>query len=75
MAITRRRPTDSRSTRKCPHTPPCPDATDPSQLAAVIIGVDPEREWWLLCNGLAVFDSSGYLFALSRSDLEHQNAA
>jgi hypothetical protein len=75
MAITRRRPTNSRPARKCPYTPPCPVATDPSRLAAVIIGVDSDREWWLLCNGLTVFDSSGYLFALSRSDLEQQNAA
>jgi len=75
MAMTRHYPTDLGPKRKCPHTPPCPAATDPSRLAAVIIGVDAGREWWLLCNGLTVFDSSGYLFALSRSDLEDQNAA
>jgi uncharacterized protein DUF5999 len=75
MAITRRRATDLRPARKCPHTPPCSAATDPGRLAAVIVGSDPGREWWLLCNGLTVFDSSGYLFALSHSDLDHRNAA
>jgi hypothetical protein len=75
MVAAQRRTPDSRPARKCPHTPPCPAANEPSRLAAVIVGVDPEREWWLLCNGLTVFDGSGYLFVLSRSDLDHRHAA
>ena len=62
-------------TRECSHTPTCPAATEPGRLAAVIIGADPERRWWLLCNGLVVFDDTGYLVTLGRSDLTRRNAA
>jgi Family of unknown function (DUF5999) len=65
----------ARAPGRCPHTPTCPSATEPTRLAAVIVGADSERNWWLLCNGVTVFDSSGLLFTLSSSDLDHRSAA
>jgi hypothetical protein len=65
----------ARSARRCPHTPACPAATEPTRLAAIIVGGDSDTGWWLLCNGITVFDGSGLLCVLSRSDLDHRNAA
>jgi hypothetical protein len=78
MTTTRRRieaAPATRPARRCPHSPTCPAATEPTRIAAVIVGADSERSWLLLCNGITVFDSSGLLFALSRSDLAHRSAA
>jgi hypothetical protein len=75
MAITtasRRQRTTSKAAT-CRHDPPCPAATQPGRLAAVIIARHPEQGWHLLCNGIVVFDDSGYLLALSCSSQE-QNA-
>jgi Family of unknown function (DUF5999) len=60
--------------RHCPHTPPCPAATEPGRLAAVIVAAHPEQGWHLLCNGVVVFDDTGYLLTLGRSDPEHHRA-
>jgi hypothetical protein len=33
-----------RSARRCPHTPVCPAAGEPTRLAAVIVGGDGDRD-------------------------------
>jgi hypothetical protein len=74
MAVTtppsRRRQRATSRAATCRHDPPCPAATPPGRLAAVIIAAHPEQGWHLLCNGIVVFDDSGYLLAL-RSSPEH----
>jgi Family of unknown function (DUF5999) len=59
----------------CRHDPPCPAATQPGRLTAVIIAAHPEQGWHLLCNGIVVFDDSGYLLALNCSSPEHNGTA
>lgn len=44
---------------RCRHQPPCPAATKPDALAAVIVAAHPEQGWYLLCNGVITFDDSG----------------
>lgn len=55
----------SKPAHTCTHAPPCPAATQPGRLAAIIIAAHPEQGWNLLCNGLVVFDDTGYLSILS----------
>jgi hypothetical protein len=57
-----------RPARRCPHTPTCPASSDPNRLAAVIVAAHPEQGWYLLCNGVVLFDDSGYLSALADID-------
>lgn len=45
----------------CPHTPPCPSASQPDRLAAVVIANHPEQGWSLLCNGIIAFEDGGTL--------------
>jgi len=69
MVTARRNRSDvTRAARRCPHTPPCPAAGQPGQLAAIIIAAHPEQGWHLLCNGIVVFDDTGYLLALNGPD-------
>jgi len=50
----------------CDHQPPCPPGTDPSGLRAQIVAAHPEQGWYLLCNGVVLFDDGGALLADSR---------
>ena len=59
-----------RAGRRCPHTPVCPAAGDRNRTAAVIVAAHPEQGWYLLCNGVIIFDDSGYLSALADVDPE-----
>jgi hypothetical protein len=45
----------------CPHTPPCPAASDPDHEAARTLISHPEQGWSLLCNGIVVFEDTGEL--------------
>ncbi|MFD6921828.1 DUF5999 family protein [Streptomyces sp. NPDC059944] len=45
----------------CPHTPACPESNSSDQEAAKIVASHPEQGWYLLCNGLFVFDDTGEL--------------
>jgi len=45
----------------CPHTPPCPAASDPDHEAARTVISHPEQGWSLLCNGIVVFEDTGEL--------------
>ena len=38
----------------CPHSPPCPSASDPDHEAARTLISHPEQGWSLLCNGIVV---------------------
>jgi Family of unknown function (DUF5999) len=45
----------------CDHYPPCPPGTDPNGLHARILASHPEQGWYLLCNGVVLFDDGGAL--------------
>lgn len=45
----------------CPHLPRCPDAAAPDRQAARTTAVHPEQGWYLLCNGVVLFDDTGML--------------
>ncbi len=45
----------------CPHTPPCPAASDLDHEAARTLINHPEQGWSLLCNGIVVFEDTGEL--------------
>ena len=45
----------------CQHQPPCPAASQPDRLAAVVVRAHPDQGWSLLCNGVVVFDDGGCL--------------
>ena len=45
----------------CPHTPPCPAASDLDHEAARTVISHPEQGWSLLCNGIVVFEDTGEL--------------
>lgn len=48
---------------QCRHQPPCPPASGPDRLAAVVIAAHPEQGWNLLCNGVIVFEDTGAIAA------------
>ncbi|HEX4222349.1 MAG TPA: DUF5999 family protein [Pseudonocardiaceae bacterium] len=45
----------------CTHQPPCPAGTDRAGLHAQIVTGHPEQGWYLLCNGVVLFDDGGAL--------------
>lgn len=45
----------------CPHSPPCPSASDPDHEAARTVVSYPEQGWSLLCNGIVTFEDTGEL--------------
>ena len=45
----------------CTHTPPCPSATAPDHDAARVVSSHPEQGWYLLCNGIVLFDDGGMM--------------
>jgi hypothetical protein len=50
----------------CEHQPPCPAGTDLAGLHARIAAGHPEQGWYLLCNGVLLFDDGGALLANRR---------
>lgn len=57
---------DERSEIMCFHQPPCPDGTDRAGLHAQIVAGHPEQGWYLLCNGVILFDDGGAILADQR---------
>ncbi|GGQ17524.1 DUF5999 family protein [Streptosporangium pseudovulgare] len=51
----------------CEHQPHCPPVHAPDRGAAHLVAFHPEQGWWLLCNGLVVFDDAGELMPDGRS--------
>jgi Family of unknown function (DUF5999) len=47
----------------CEHQPPCPSGTELGGLRARIVASHPEQGWYLLCNGVLLFDDGGALLA------------
>jgi hypothetical protein len=47
----------------CDHQPPCPSGTDRLGVDARIIAFHPEQGWYLLCNGVVLFDDGGAILA------------
>ncbi|GAA3648090.1 hypothetical protein C8D88_104437 [Lentzea atacamensis] len=45
----------------CQHQPQCPDAADPRGPWAEIAVAHPEQGWYLLCNGIVLFDDGGLM--------------
>jgi hypothetical protein len=61
--------------RLCPHSPPCPGPSAPDRLAAHTIVSHPEQGWSLLCNGIVIFDDTGYLLPEGTAETPHWAAA
>lgn len=45
----------------CNHQPTCPTADSHDARAARIVADRSEQGWYLLCNGVILFDDGGYL--------------
>jgi hypothetical protein len=45
----------------CQHRPPCPTADAADHSAARVVASHHEQGWYLLCNGVVVFDDTGEL--------------
>ncbi|MGW4214386.1 DUF5999 family protein [Lentzea sp. NPDC004789] len=45
----------------CQHEPHCPAAEDPRGQWAEITVSHPEQGWYLLCNGIVLFDDGGLM--------------
>jgi len=43
----------------CNHVPACPQADAKDAIAAVIVVDHCEQGWYLLCNGVVLFDDGG----------------
>lgn len=56
----------------CQHRPSCPPASARDHAAARIVAFHPEQGWWLLCNGVIVFDDGGELVT---EDCSHARVA
>lgn len=44
---------------ECRHTPSCPEAGASDATAAAIVADHCEQGWFLLCNGVIIFDDGG----------------
>jgi hypothetical protein len=51
----------------CEHQPPCPPGSGPNGLQAQIVADHSEQGWYLLCNGVLLFDDGGALLTDSRA--------
>jgi hypothetical protein len=47
----------------CDHQPPCPSGNDALGLYAQMVACHPEQGWYLLCNGVVLFDDGGAMLA------------
>jgi hypothetical protein len=50
----------------CRHVPPCPEPESMDRDAARIVARHPEQGWYLLCNGVIIFDDTGELLPNGR---------
>jgi hypothetical protein len=62
-----------RPAQPCSHRPPCPDAYAPDRDSAQILVGHPEQGWWLLCNGVVIFDDTGELLPSGRAIAPHRS--
>ncbi|MFI6497825.1 DUF5999 family protein [Nonomuraea typhae] len=51
----------------CQHRPQCPSVDARDREAALVVAFHPEQGWWLLCNGIVIFDDTGELLPDGRS--------
>jgi hypothetical protein len=56
----------------CPHSPPCPRASDSAHDAARVVSSHPEQGWSLLCNGVVVFEDTGEILPDGRAVAPHR---
>ncbi|TQK50888.1 hypothetical protein FBY35_1250 [Streptomyces sp. SLBN-118] len=42
----------------CSHTSPCPSWDAPDHDAARVVAFHPDQGWFLLCNGVVLFDDT-----------------
>ncbi|WP_158842537.1 DUF5999 family protein [Saccharothrix deserti] len=47
----------------CQHEPRCPSGTDSNGQWARITTSHPEQGWYLLCNGVVLFDDGGLMLS------------
>jgi hypothetical protein len=47
----------------CDHQPPCPSGTEALGVHARMVACHPEQGWYLLCNGVVLFDDGGAMLA------------
>ncbi|WP_221477133.1 DUF5999 family protein [Streptomyces zagrosensis] len=59
----------------CQHQPECPAARCPDGQAARSVASHPEQGWWLLCNGILLFEDTGSLLPDGRVTAPHRPAA
>jgi hypothetical protein len=45
----------------CCHQPACPSADASDRQAAVVLRTNPEQGWSLLCNGIILFEDTGFI--------------
>ena len=57
---------------KCNHVPACPVADALDHEAAAIVSGHPEQGWFLLCNGVVIFDDTGHLLPNGRAVAPHR---
>ncbi|WP_433256625.1 DUF5999 family protein [Streptosporangium sp. CA-135522] len=57
----------------CRHQPQCPPAEAPDREAAMLVAFHPEQGWWLLCNGVVIFDDTGELLPDGSSVPAHRS--
>lgn len=46
---------------RCPHSPRCPASDAADAAAARLVADHGEQGWFLLCNGIIMFDDGGWL--------------
>ncbi|MGW5679779.1 DUF5999 family protein [Streptomyces sp. NPDC003860] len=58
----------------CGHQPRCPAADAADREAAKTVLACPEQGWYVLCNGVVVFEDSGGLMPDGRTINPHRGA-
>src|SRR3954451_21754926 len=53
--------------RMCQHLPTCPTSTAPDREAAKVVSSHPEQGWRLQCNGVILFEDTGYILPVCSS--------
>ncbi len=58
---------DTWSFESCTHAPRCPHAASPAACRARVIVRHDEQGWYLLCNGVVLFDDGGAILPNGRA--------